>query len=233
MREVSDIERRLRATSVDPGVRAEHYGALRADLRHRFAGRRHHRLLMATCLAFFTLVVFKEQPLESYSTHFGFHEVVGDTMAMFKTYDDSKILWGFGRTVDGVKQELSDEEALEAGRKMELEADLYMAGMMELKWAHAYTFRGQTEFGLRYETEHEGETIRHIEIVDQNTDPHYMPFLTGGGFDSLMSDFKAGKLEELPREDVVLDGRVVTFDRWLSHHPEHGEIIWWHFVAVN
>lgn len=235
MKEVSDIERRLRATAVDPGVRPEHYQALRAEIRARYRERRRHRLLTAGCLALFSLVVFREQPLESYSPHFGFYEITDDsTRAVFKTYDDAGTTWTFGSTSDGVTSDVLDvDKALDAKRRLELEIDLFAAGLMELKTVMAYTFRGQTEFWLTYEAEHEGETIDHLEVVDENTDPLYLPFLRNGGFWELNFDFRDGAPSELPKQDIVLDGRVVTFDRRMVHHPEHGGIVLWRSVAVN
>jgi len=233
MKEVSDIERRLRATAVDPGVREDHYLALRARLRDRFRGRRNHRLLTATCLAFFTLVIFQGPALESHSPFFDHYEIVGGDMAVFKKHDSAEDAFYVSHSEGGKKVIFTPETALEAKRYLELEIEYFMAGMMDLKKITAYTFAGHTEYLLFYEVDVEGETITHMEVIDANTTSEYYAFLADGGLIRLSNAKVGGELMELPSATRILDGYSVTFQRWLENDPIHGEIVVWSSEAIN
>ncbi|MBU0740805.1 hypothetical protein KKG45_01670 [bacterium] len=234
MREVSDIELRLRAAAVDPGVRVEHFDLLRADLRARYHRRRRRPLLVtAACIFFVSLVVFQEDPLESFSYRFNSSDVVDGTTGVFKTHDGAKNSILFSQAVDWTTQPLTQDDALEARRKLELELQYFMSGQMDLYHADAYTYRGQTEFALFYRADVEGETIRHVEILDRNQNPDFESFLTGGGMRDLIYSRINGELTELNRETLFLDGHNITFKRWLARDPVHGEIVMWLSDSIN
>ena len=234
MREVSHMERRLRATALDPGVRQEHFDALRAELRSRTRTRRRRPLFVtAASLVLVSLVVFQDQPLEGFNNRLEFTEMRDGVSAVFRPYEDAERSVSFSSSIDGTTQALAMDQANDMNRKWGIAEELFMSGLMTLAAADAYTFGGETTYTLIYSAEFEGEIFKHMEIVNDIADSGFLPWLNSPEFVQTAHDRLDGKLTELTAKYVELDGNQIWFQRWTAPHPTYGEIIVWRSASIN
>jgi len=234
MREVGYMERRLRATALAPGVRQEHFDVLRAKLRARTRSRQRRPILVAVAsVVFMTLVVFQNQPLESFNHGFDYFEALNETLVVALPYESASHSVIFSRSNRNGSLPVGLDEAPELARKWGRAEELFMAGRMPLEKVLAYTLDSKTRFSLFYEVEDNGEVFDHMEFTDEGDEAKFTLWMTSPEFHSLFNDMLNRVLPELETKTIELDGNMVTLQRWLGHDPNHGEVVFWVSQSIN
>jgi hypothetical protein len=90
---------------VDPGVRQEHFDALRAELQHRMRTRRRRPLFVAAAsIVFMCMVMFQNKPLEGFNHRPDYFVGEENSTYTFMPHKDASTSWAFSKTVGDLNQ---------------------------------------------------------------------------------------------------------------------------------
>ncbi len=234
MREVSDMERRLRATALDPGVRQEHFDALRAELQSRMRSRRRRPMLVAAAsVVFMTFIVFQNQPLESFNYRLDYF--VGETgnIYHYKPHEASTKTWSISTGDDNnniIPMAKSKQE--QRVRKIEITESMFDAGLLDPTKVIGTTFMGYTAHAVRYTGEAEGMKFSYLYHPGFNPHPEYNDFLKNDYLFVLTACYY-GELAAYASQEYEIEDHEFILHGWRHVHPKYGEIIIWTSDIIN
>ena len=231
MRTVSDMEQRLRATSVDPGVRQERFDALRAELQSRMRTRRYRPLFVAAAsIVFICLVTFQDQPLESFNYRLDYFAGEENSIYSFMSHRDASTSWGFSKSVGDLeayeRAPMTPEEIAHRIHKTEITQAMFEAGLLEPTRAYGHTWKGQTTYSVIFTGESGGLELQYTSYIDDIIHPEHTDFMVNHYGDIYMAAFR-GELSPYASQVIAHDSREFILHGWRHEDPVYGEVIIW------
>ena len=255
IRNITDMENRLRASALNPPIREAHYDALLSELRSRRRSKRLHAYVAsALSLMLVGTIMLQAPPTESTGFRFEYVEYLDSGEVVFRPYGESFTSVGFVRgtstytppsesTEDGdISDRLSDttyetidaQDAAEMSENFLTAQRLFMAGQMTLVKARGTTFDNQSSFMLKFEGTQNGKTYKYTEhIDDRDYSDRYLEWITEGGYKGALLMEYEGTLNPIKPDTLELLGYTISFKRSTVDDPEYGEIIMWSSEAIN